>query len=48
MLNYIANPIPSQPLIAIISGGCSLVTNALMDIAEYQNVPLVSSADHYY
>ena len=40
-LKYITNPIPSQPLIAIIGGGCSPATDALIDIAEYQNIPLV-------
>ena len=33
---------PSQPLITIIGGGCSPATNALIGIAEYQNIPLVS------
>ena len=41
ILKYITNPILSQPLIAIISGGCSLPIDALIDIAEYQNIPLV-------
>ena len=41
ILKYITNPILSQPLIAIISGICSLPTDALIDIAEYQNIPLV-------
>ena len=40
-LKYITNPISSQSLIAIIGGGCSPATNALIDIAEYQNIPLV-------
>ena len=40
-LKYITNPILSQSLIAIIGGGCSPVTDTLIDIAEYQNILLV-------
>ena len=41
ILKYITNPILSQPLIAINSGVCSLPTDTLIDITEYQNISLI-------